>query len=94
VSFTSELYYVVQLNGAPIDFNPITMTGVADSASTAEYCGASVGVKKTEGTRESAHFLGIAVHVVNSMPMLPRPNKLRKIRKSWAARDTLASVGT
>jgi hypothetical protein len=60
----SELYYVVQLNGAPVDFNPITMTGVADSASTAEYCGASVGVKETEGTRESGRFLGIAVHKV------------------------------
>jgi hypothetical protein len=42
----------------------ITLTGVADSASTAEYCGASVGVKKTEGARESARFLGIAVHKV------------------------------
>jgi len=60
----SELYFVVQINGAPIAFNPITLTGVADSASTAEYCGASVGCKQTEATRQSARFVGISVHEV------------------------------
>ena len=58
----SELHCVVQLNGAPVDFNPVTLTGVADGASAAEHCGASVGVKETEGTRELARFLGVAVH--------------------------------
>jgi hypothetical protein len=57
-----ELYFVVQINGAPIAFNPITLTGVADSASAAECCGASVGCKQTEATkRQSARFVGIAV---------------------------------
>jgi hypothetical protein len=70
------------------------MTGVADSASTAEYCGASVGVKKTKGTRESARFLGVAVHEVKQHVDAISENKLRKIRKSWATQGTLASDGT
>ena len=61
----SELFFVVQLNGSPISFNPITMTGVADSASTAECCGCSVGVKHTEGTRQTLRFAGVAVNEVN-----------------------------
>ena len=61
----SELFFVVQLNGAPINFNPITMTGAADSASTAEYCGCSVGVKHTEATRQTMRFAGVAVHEVS-----------------------------
>ena len=41
--------------------NPIKLSGVADSASTAEYCGGSVGVKKSEGTRMILRFAGVAV---------------------------------
>ena len=55
---------MVQVNGSPIAFNPVTMTGVADSASTAGYYGASIRVKQTEAVRESSRFIGVAVHEV------------------------------
>jgi hypothetical protein len=60
----SEIYFCVQLNGAPVMFNPITLSGVADSASTAEHCGASIGCKQTEGTRQTLRFAGVAVNKV------------------------------
>jgi hypothetical protein len=56
--------FCVLVNGSPVAFNPITLTGVADSASTAECCGASIGCKQTEATREIMRFGGVAVNQV------------------------------
>jgi hypothetical protein len=60
----SEIYFCVQVNGAPVAFNPITLSGVADRASTAGHCGASIGCKQTEGTRQILRFCGVAVNKV------------------------------
>ena len=60
----SDIFFVVMINGTPVSFNPITLSGVANSASSAEYCGASVGVLQTEIIRQTLRFAGAAVKVV------------------------------
>ena len=59
----SEIYFCVLVNGSPVAFNPITLTGVADSASTAGHCGSSIGCvaglglsdQKNTARRDHAH---------------------------------------
>ena len=57
----SDIMFIVFVNGAPVDWNPITLKGVAGSASTAEYCGASVGCKKGGVVLILLRFAGIAL---------------------------------
>ena len=60
----SDIFFVVMINGTPVSFNPITFSGVANSASSAENCGASVGALQTEIIRQTLRFAGAAVKVV------------------------------
>ena len=57
----SDIMYIVFVNGAPADWNPIRLTGVADSTASAEYCGQSVGCKKGEAVRTLLRFAGVAL---------------------------------
>ena len=57
----SDIMFIVFVNGAPVDWNPITLKGVADSASTAEYCGSSVGCKKGGAVLILLRFAGVAL---------------------------------
>ena len=57
----SDIMYIVFVNGAPVDWNPIRLTGVADSTASAECCGQSVGCKKGEAVRALLRFAGAAL---------------------------------
>ena len=57
----SDIMFIVFVNGAPVDWNTIRLKGVAGSASTAEYCGASVGCKKGAAINVLMRFAGVTL---------------------------------
>jgi hypothetical protein len=59
MSRRSDLGTMVCLNGGPIDWSALRMTGIADSSFNAEYCAMSMGTKRTIPVSEMLRFMGI-----------------------------------
>jgi hypothetical protein len=57
----SDMMFVIRINGIPVYWGVSRITGIADSSTRAEYCGASVGVRRMLTVIQTLRFLGIAV---------------------------------
>ena len=57
----SDVMVIVRINGAPVFWEVKRISGIADSSTRAEYCGASVGVRRLLGVIQTLRFFGIAV---------------------------------
>jgi hypothetical protein len=59
MSRRSDLGVIIFINGGPVDWHCIRMTGIADSSCNAEYCAMSIGTKQALIIRELLRFIGI-----------------------------------
>jgi len=57
----SDMMTVVRVNGVPVFWEVTRISGIADSSNRAEYCGASIGVRRLLGVIQTLRFFGIAV---------------------------------
>jgi hypothetical protein len=61
MSRRSDLGMIIYINGGPVDWCCIRMTGIADSSCNAEYCAMSIGTKRAIVIREVLRFMGIHI---------------------------------
>ena len=59
MSRRSDLGVIIFINGGPVDWYCIRMTGIADSSCNAEYCAMSIGTKQALVIRELLRFIGV-----------------------------------
>jgi hypothetical protein len=52
---------VVRINGVAVFWEVARISGIADSSTRAEYCGASIGVRRLLSVIQTLRFFGIAV---------------------------------
>ena len=57
----SDMMFVIRVNGMPVYWGVNRITGIADSSTRSEYCGASIGVRRLLSVIQTLRFLGIAV---------------------------------